>query len=73
MCMARLCWFMQVVASNQHTRMLFRHVTHTQHSLLADQTGAVRGRIVHAVLKEAALQPQVPHSLFQLLCPETTF
>lgn len=49
----------QVVASNQHTRALFREVSHTQQALLADQTGAVRGSIVHAVLKEAALHPQV--------------
>ena len=43
--------------------MLFRHVTHTQQALLADQTGVVRGSVVRAVLQEACLQPQVPHCL----------
>ncbi|DBB03686.1 TPA: hypothetical protein ACH3X3_011009 [Trebouxia sp. C0006] len=53
-----LKYFTLVVASNQHTRALFRHVTHTQQALLADQTGVVRASIVLAVLKEAAVHPQ---------------
>ncbi|KAL3145911.1 hypothetical protein ABBQ38_015279 [Trebouxia sp. C0009 RCD-2024] len=62
-----LKYFTLVVASNQHTRMLFRQVTHTQQALLADQTGAVRGSIVHAVLKQAALHPQWRSHVVDLL------
>lgn len=48
----------QVLAGNEHTCSLFRHVTSSQDELLADHSGEARGRIMQSVLKEAACQSQ---------------
>lgn len=48
----------QVLAGNEHTCALFRHVTSSQEELLSDHSGEVRGHIMQSVLKEASSNPQ---------------